>query len=411
MKNLMYQDNYKNNVFCDHRKIAKQLDLYHIQEEAPGMIFWHNNGLVIFKELEKFIRLQLNNFYYQEVKCPSMMDKNIWKVTGHWDNYSDHIFTTNSENREYCIKPMNCPGHIQIFNQTIRSYRNLPLRIAEFGSCHRNEPSGSLYGLMRIRNFTQDDAHIFCTEEQIYNEINNCINMIYHIYSIFGFKNIKVKLSTRPKYRIGDDDTWNWAEEKLINSLKVNNIAFDYQLGDGAFYGPKIEFVLLDSLGRFWQCGTIQLDFFLPNRLNSFYINKNNSRSTPIMIHRSILGSIERFIGIITEEYAGYYPIWLAPIQVVITNISINQYDYVNKVGKILISLDIRTKIDTRNKKLGFKIREYIIHRIPYIIVCGNEEISSKKLSVRTSKNKDFYIVSINEFIEKIKYEINNYLI
>ncbi|MCV2506294.1 MAG: threonine--tRNA ligase [Candidatus Lightella neohaematopini] len=411
MKNLMYQDNYKNNVFCDHRKIAKQLDLYHIQEEAPGMIFWHNNGLVIFKELEKFIRLQLNNFCYQEVKCPSMMDKNIWKVTGHWDNYSDHIFTTNSENREYCIKPMNCPGHIQIFNQTIRSYRNLPLRIAEFGSCHRNEPSGSLYGLMRIRNFTQDDAHIFCTEEQIYNEINNCINMIYHIYSIFGFKNIKVKLSTRPKYRIGDDDTWNWAEEKLINSLKVNNIVFDYQLGDGAFYGPKIEFVLLDSLGRFWQCGTIQLDFFLPNRLNSFYINKNNSRSTPIMIHRSILGSIERFIGIITEEYAGYYPIWLAPIQVVITNISINQYDYVNKVGKILISLDIRTKIDTRNKKLGFKIREYIIHRIPYIIVCGNEEISSKKLSVRTSKNKDFYIVSINEFIEKIKYEINNYLI
>ncbi|MCV2524807.1 MAG: threonine--tRNA ligase, partial [Candidatus Lightella neohaematopini] len=403
---------YKNNIlFCDHRKIAKQMDLYHIQEEAPGMIFWHNNGLIIFKELEKFIRLQLKKFSYQEVKCPSMMDKNIWKITGHWDNYSNNIFTTSSENREYCIKPMNCPGHIQIFNQTIQSYRNLPLRIAEFGSCHRNEPSGSLYGLMRIRNFTQDDAHIFCTEEQIYDEISNCIKMIYHVYNIFGFKNIKVKLSTRPKYRIGDDNTWNWAEKKLVDSLKGNNIIFDYQLGDGAFYGPKIEFILLDSLGRFWQCGTIQLDFFLPNRLDAYYINKNNTRSTPIMIHRSILGSIERFIGIITEEYAGFYPVWLAPIQVVITNISINQYSYVNEIGKILMSLNIRTKIDTRNKKLGFKIREYIICKIPYIIVCGNEEISSKKLSVRTSKSKNFYIISINNFIEKIKYEISNYLI
>ncbi|MCV2518785.1 MAG: threonine--tRNA ligase [Candidatus Lightella neohaematopini] len=408
----MCQNNYKNNIlFYDHRKIAKQMDLYHIQEEAPGMIFWHNNGLIIFKELEKFIRLQLRNFSYQEVKCPSMMDKNIWKITGHWDNYSNNIFTTSSENREYCIKPMNCPGHIQIFNQTVQSYRNLPLRIAEFGSCHRNEPSGSLYGLMRIRNFTQDDAHIFCTEEQIYDEISNCIKMIYHVYNIFGFKNIKVKLSTRPKYRIGDDNTWNWAEKKLVDSLKGNNIIFDYQLGDGAFYGPKIEFVLLDSLRRFWQCGTIQLDFFLPNRLDAYYINKNNSRSTPIMIHRSILGSIERFIGIITEEYAGFYPIWLAPIQVVITNISINQHSYVNEVGKILMSLNIRTKIDTRNKKLGFKIREYIICKIPYIIVCGNEEISSKKLSVRTSKSNNFYITSINNFIEKIKYEINNYLI
>lgn len=392
----------------DHRIINKQLDLYHMQEEAPGMVFWHKNGWIIFRELENFIRIKLKDYQYQEVKGPLMIDHTLWKKTGHWDNYASSIFTTSSEDRKYCIKPMNCPGHIQIFNQGFKSYRDLPLRMAEFGSCHRNEPSGSLHGLMRLRSFTQDDAHIFCSEKQVSMEINNCIKMIYDIYTAFGFTNIIVKLSTRPINRIGDDNIWNWAENILSSILKNNNIYFEYQPGEGAFYGPKIEFTLQDSLNRFWQCGTIQLDFSLPKYLRTFYIDENNKRITPVIIHRAILGSIERFIGILTEEYAGLYPTWLAPVQVVIMNITINQLNYVLRLTEKMLMTGIRVISDTRNEKIGFKIREHTIHKIPYMIICGDKEMVKSKISVRTCHGKNLGQFNFNDIIMRLKSEIHN---
>ena len=320
----------------DHRRIGKALDLYHMQEEAPGMVFWHNDGWTIFRELETFVRTKLKEYDYQEVKGPFMMDRVLWERTGHWQNYADLMFTTQSENREYAIKPMNCPGHVQIFNQGLKSYRDLPIRMAEFGSCHRNEPSGSLHGLMRVRGFTQDDAHIFCTEDQIESEVTSCIKMVYDIYSTFGFTNIAVKLSTRPENRIGADEMWDRAEAGLAAALAHNGLEYEIQEGEGAFYGPKIEFALRDCLGREWQCGTVQLDFALPGRLDASYVAEDNGRRTPVMIHRAILGSIERFIGIITEEYAGFFPAWLAPVQAVVMNITDSQADYVQKVVKQL---------------------------------------------------------------------------
>ena len=341
----------------DHRKIGKALDLYHMQEEAPGMVFWHNDGWTIFRELETFVRTKLKEYDYQEVKGPFMMDRVLWEKTGHWQNYGDLMFTTQSENREYAIKPMNCPGHVQIFNQGLKSYRDLPIRMAEFGSCHRNEPSGSLHGLMRVRGFTQDDAHIFCTEDQIESEVTSCIKMVYDIYSTFGFQNIQVKLSTRPEKRIGADDMWDRAEAGLAAALAHNGLEYEIQEGEGAFYGPKIEFALRDCLDREWQCGTIQLDFALPGRLNASYVAEDNDRRTPVMIHRAILGSIERFIGIITEEYAGFFPAWLAPVQAIVMNITDSQADYVQKVVKQLSDAGLRVKADLRNEKVGFKIR------------------------------------------------------
>ncbi|MBF1227268.1 MAG: threonine--tRNA ligase, partial [Haemophilus parainfluenzae] len=332
----------------DHRKIGKALDLYHMQEEAPGMVFWHNDGWTIFRELETFVRTKLKEYDYQEVKGPFMMDRVLWEKTGHWQNYGDLMFTTQSENREYAIKPMNCPGHVQIFNQGLKSYRDLPIRMAEFGSCHRNEPSGSLHGLMRVRGFTQDDAHIFCTEDQIESEVTSCIKMVYDIYSTFGFQNIQVKLSTRPEKRIGADDMWDRAEAGLAAALAHNGLEYEIQEGEGAFYGPKIEFALRDCLDREWQCGTIQLDFALPGRLNASYVAEDNDRRTPVMIHRAILGSIERFIGIITEEYAGFFPAWLAPVQAVVMNITDSQADYVQKVVKQLSDAGLRVKADLR---------------------------------------------------------------
>ncbi len=343
----------------DHRKIGKALDLYHMQEEAPGMVFWHNDGWTIFRELETFVRTKLKEYDYQEVKGPFMMDRVLWEKTGHWQNYGDLMFTTQSENREYAIKPMNCPGHVQIFNQGLKSYRDLPIRMAEFGSCHRNEPSGSLHGLMRVRGFTQDDAHIFCTEDQIESEVTSCIKMVYDIYSTFGFQNIQVKLSTRPEKRIGADDMWDRAEAGLAAALAHNGLEYEIQEGEGAFYGPKIEFALRDCLDREWQCGTIQLDFALPGRLNASYVAEDNDRRTPVMIHRAILGSIERFIGIITEEYAGFFPAWLAPVQAIVMNITDSQADYVQKVVKQLSDAGLRVKADLRNEKVGFKIREH----------------------------------------------------
>ncbi|EOB7507138.1 threonine--tRNA ligase [Providencia stuartii] len=392
----------------DHRKIGKQLDLYHMQEEAPGMAFWHNDGWTIFRELETFVRTKLKAYNYQEVKGPFMMDRVLWERTGHWENYKDAMFTTSSENREYCVKPMNCPGHVQIFNQGLKSYRDLPLRMAEFGSCHRNEPSGALHGLMRVRGFTQDDAHIFCTEDQILSEVTDCIKMIYDVYATFGFEKIVVKLSTRPEKRIGTDDMWDTAEADLAQALKDQGIEFEYQPGEGAFYGPKIEFTLYDCLDRAWQCGTVQLDFFLPGRLNASYVGENNERIVPVMIHRAVLGSLERFIGILTEEYAGFFPTWLAPQQVVVMNITDTQADYVQELVSKLQSVGIRAKADLRNEKIGFKIREHTLRRVPYMLVCGDKEVESGKVSVRTRRGKDLGSLDVNEFTNKLLEEIRS---
>ncbi len=390
----------------DHRKIGKQLDLYHMQEEAPGMVFWHNDGWTIFRELETFIRQKLREYDYEEVKGPFMMDRVLWERSGHWDKYADAMFTTSSENREYAIKPMNCPGHVQIFNQGLKSYRDLPLRMAEFGSCHRNEPSGSLHGLMRVRGFTQDDAHIFCAENQIQDEVSSCIRMVYDTYSTFGFQNIAVKLSTRPEKRIGSDEMWDRAEEALSEALKHNNIEFELQPGEGAFYGPKIEFTLHDCLDRAWQCGTIQLDFALPGRLGATYVGEDNERHVPVMIHRAILGSIERFIGILTEETAGYFPLWLAPLQAVVMNITDNQADYVKQVVNTLNESGIRAKADLRNEKIGFKIREHTLKRVPYMLVCGDKEMEAGEIAVRTRKGVDLGKFKVTDLVEKLRKEI-----
>ncbi|AWX13436.1 threonine--tRNA ligase [Mergibacter septicus] len=392
----------------DHRKIGKALDLYHMQEEAPGMVFWHNDGWTIFRELETFVRTKLKEYDYQEVKGPFMMDRVLWEKTGHWQNYGDLMFTTSSENREYAIKPMNCPGHVQIFNQGLKSYRDLPLRMAEFGSCHRNEPSGSLHGLMRVRGFTQDDAHIFCTEDQIESEVTSCIKMVYDVYSTFGFSNIEVKLSTRPEKRIGSDEMWDRAEAGLAAALAHNNLEYQIQEGEGAFYGPKLEFALRDCLEREWQCGTIQLDFALPGRLNASYVAEDNERKTPVMIHRAILGSLERFIGIITEEYAGFFPTWLAPMQAVVMNITDSQADYVQAVTKKLSDAGLRVKSDLRNEKIGFKIREHTLRRVPYMLVCGDKEIEAGKVAVRTRKGQDLGSFTIDEFLVCLKTQIKN---
>ena len=390
----------------DHRKIGKQLDLYHMQEEAPGMVFWHNDGWTIFRELETFIRGKLKEYDYQEVKGPFMMDRVLWERSGHWEKYAQAMFTPQSENREYAIKPMNCPGHVQIFNQGLKSYRDLPLRMAEFGSCHRNEPSGSLHGLMRVRGFTQDDAHIFCTEEQIMEEVSGCIRMVYDVYGTFGFENIVVKLSTRPEQRIGSDEMWDRAEKALAEALELNGLKYDLQPGEGAFYGPKIEFTLHDCLDRAWQCGTVQLDFALPGRLGATYVGENNDRHVPVMIHRAILGSIERFIGILTEEYAGLFPTWLAPTQAVVMNITDNQADYAVKVAKALNDAGLRAKADLRNEKIGFKIREHTLKRVPFMLVCGDKEVEAGKIAVRTRKGADLGTYPVEEFIALLTQEV-----
>ena len=392
----------------DHRRIGKALDLWHWQEEAPGMVFWHNDGWSIYRELEDFVREKLREYDYEEVKGPLMMDRGLWEKSGHWDKYADAMFTTESEKREYAIKPMNCPGHVQIFNQGLKSYRDLPLRMAEFGCCHRNEPSGALHGLMRVRGFTQDDAHIFCTEEQIMDEVSACIKMVYDTYETFGFEKIVVKLSTRPEKRIGEDEMWDKAELALADALKANGIEFDYLPGEGAFYGPKIEFTLYDCLDRAWQCGTVQLDFALPGRLGATYVAENNERRTPVMIHRAILGSIERFIGILTEEYAGLFPTWLAPKQVVIMNITDKQADYVQEIVQKLNKLGIRAAADLRNEKIGFKIREHTLKRIPYLLVVGDKEVEQQEVAVRTRTGEDLGKFSVDDFVAKVSEEIKN---
>ena len=373
----------------DHRKLGKQLDLFHIQEEAPGMVFWHNDGWTIYRGLQDFVRTKLQQYGYIEVHTPQIMDRVLWEKSGHWAKYHDNMFTTKSENREYAIKPMNCPGHIQIFNQKLRSYRDLPIRMAEFGNCLRNEPSGSLHGLMRVRGFTQDDAHLFVREDQIMSEVSGCIKMVFDIYKTFGFNRVDIKLSLRPEKRIGDDAMWDRAEKDLADALKENGLSYELQPGEGAFYGPKIEFTLYDSLGRAWQCGTVQLDFALPGRLDASYIAEDGSKKVPVMIHRAVLGSLERFIGILTENFAGYFPVWLAPVQVELMNITDHQIDYVKKVESILRSHGIRVKSDLRNEKIGFKIREHTLLRVPFLVVCGDKEMESGEVAVRTRRGAD----------------------
>uniref|UniRef100_A0A451DF10 Threonine--tRNA ligase n=1 Tax=Buchnera aphidicola (Cinara pseudotsugae) TaxID=2518978 RepID=A0A451DF10_9GAMM len=392
----------------DHRKIAKLLDLYHIQKESPGMIFWHKNGYVIFRQLEQLIRDYLIRHHYEEVKSPIIIDKSLWEKSGHWKYYNTSIFVTKSENREYCIKPMNCPAHVQIFKNKLQSYKDLPIRISEFGSCHRQESSGSLHGLMRVRGFTQDDAHIFCTQEQIKKELNDCIYLLLNLYNTFGFKKIFVNFSTRPIKRIGSEQIWNQAEKDLEYVLKKNNLSFQYQSGEGAFYGPKIEISLEDNLQRRWQCGTIQLDFYLAQQLNAHYIDKNNVKKNPIIIHRALLGSIERFIGILLEEFRGKLPIWLCPIQVNVIGVSTLHFSYVQKIVQKLLLHNIRVIFDITNTSIGFKIRSSIVQNIPYILICGDKEIQNKYITVRNRFSNKQYKSTINIFIKNITNNIKN---
>ena len=390
----------------DHRKLAKQLDLLHMQEEAPGMVFWHPKGWIVWQQIEQYMRAKFVEYGYQEVRTPAVMDRSLWEKSGHWDNYRDNMFTTASENRDYAVKPMNCPGHVQIFNSGLHSYRELPLRLAEFGSCHRNEPSGALHGIMRVRGFTQDDAHIFCMEEQVEQEVADFIVMLQKCYADFGFNDVLVKLSTRPEKRVGSDESWDKAEAALAAALEKNGLAFDLQPGEGAFYGPKIEFTLKDTLGRLWQCGTIQLDFNLPVRLGAEYVAEDNSRKIPVMLHRAILGSMERFIGILIEHHAGNFPTWLAPVQVMVLNISDKQADYANEVVARLRAAGIRAASDLSNNKITYKIREHSLQKLPYLLVVGDKEMETQAVSVRARGNHDLGQLGLEDFIARLKNDI-----
>jgi threonyl-tRNA synthetase len=390
----------------DHRKLGKTLGLFHTQEEAPGMVFWHEKGWTIYQQIEQYIREKLRVNGYGEVKTPQIVDRSLWEKSGHWDKFSAGMFTTHSENRDYAIKPMNCPCHIQIFNQGLKSYRDLPIRLAEFGSCHRNEPSGTLHGLMRVRNFVQDDAHIFCTEAQIQDEVSNFIDMLFDVYKDFGFDEVVIKLSTRPENRVGDDAVWDKAENALELALNNKGLKWDLQPGEGAFYGPKIEFSLKDCIGRVWQCGTIQVDFSMPGRLGATYIAEDSSRQTPVMLHRAILGSLERFTGILIEHYAGTFPVWLAPVQAVVLMIADRHDDYAVEVMKTLEKQGFRVKIDLRNEKIGFKIREHSMQRVPYLLIIGDKELEDRTITVRTQKGDNLGSLAIEAFGERLGQEI-----
>ncbi len=390
----------------DHRKLAKLLALFHMQEEAPGMVFWHPKGWVIWQQIEQYMRQKFVEYGYQEVRTPAVMDRSLWEKSGHWDNYRENMFTTASENRDYAVKPMNCPGHVQIFNSGLHSYRDLPLRLAEFGSCHRNEPSGALHGIMRVRGFTQDDAHIFCTEDQIEAEVADFIVMLQKVYADFGFNDVLVKLSTRPEKRVGSDESWDKAEAALAAALDQNKLDYDLQPGEGAFYGPKIEFTLKDSLGRLWQCGTIQLDFNLPVRLNAEFVDEDNGRKPPVMLHRAILGSMERFIGILIEHHAGNFPAWLAPVQAVVLNITDGQVEYAQKVTDALRKAGIRAVSDLSNNKITYKIREHSLQKLPYLLVVGDKEMAAESVAVRARGNQDLGVMKLEDFIVRVSEEV-----
>ncbi len=390
----------------DHRKLGKHLDWFHVQEEAPGMVFWHDKGWTVYLLIQDYIRRLLRQHDYQEVNTPQLVDRSLWEKSGHWDKFGDMIFSTHSENRDYAVKPMNCPCHIQIFNRGLKSYRELPLRMAEFGSCHRNEPSGTLHGLMRIRNFVQDDAHIFCTEDQIQSEVSDFIDLVFKVYRDFGFRDIIVKLSTRPEQRVGSDEVWDKAEKALELSLNNKKLKWELQPGEGAFYGPKIEFSLKDCIDRVWQCGTIQVDFSMPGRLGAEYVASDGSRQVPVMLHRAILGSLERFIGILIEEYAGTLPLWLAPVQAVILNITDEQTEYAKKVEAQLLKNGFRVKTDLRNEKIGLKIREHTLQKVPYLLIVGGREFQHEKVAVRLRNGEDKGAMSLAAFTEILNAEM-----
>jgi threonyl-tRNA synthetase len=387
----------------DHRKIGKALNLFHMQEQAPGMVFWHPNGWTIYQVLEQYMRKVQHDNGYQEIKTPQIVDRSLWEKSGHWGNYATNMFTTASENRDYAVKPMNCPCHVQVFNQGLKSYRDLPLRMAEFGSCHRNEPSGSLHGLMRVRGFVQDDAHIFCTQAQIQQEVADFIKLTLAVYDDFGFDNIEMKLSTRPEKRVGSEESWDFAEKALADALDSSGLDWEYLPGEGAFYGPKIEFSLKDCLGRVWQCGTIQVDPNMPERLDAEFINEQGERETPIMLHRAILGSFERFLGMLIEHYAGWMPVWLAPQQVVVMNITDKQAETCENVVRELKDAGLRAISDLRNEKIGFKIRERTLERIPYMLVLGDKEVESGQVNVRTREGENLGVMSVTDFIELVE--------
>jgi len=389
----------------DHRKLGRQLDLFHLQDEAPGMVFWHPKGWAVWQQIEQYMRRRLANSGYREVRTPLIMDRVLWERSGHWENYRENMFTTSSENRDYAVKPMNCPGHVQIYNQGIKSYRDLPLRLAEFGSCHRNEPSGALHGIMRVRGFVQDDAHIFCTEDQVQSEASAFIDLLQRIYKDFGFEEILIKLATRPPKRIGDDSSWDRAEKALGKALDEKGLAWQLSAGDGAFYGPKIEFSLKDSLARVWQCGTLQLDFALPGRLGAEYVADDNSRKTPVMLHRAVLGSMERFIGILIEHHAGALPLWLAPVQAVVLNISEGQLAFSQEVTHSLQSAGLRVEADLRNEKITYKIREHSLKKLPYQLIIGDKEVAAKAVAVRTRGGGDLGQIPLDALVTRLLAE------
>ncbi|MGH8753568.1 MAG: threonine--tRNA ligase [Burkholderiales bacterium] len=390
----------------DHRKLGKQLNLFHTQEEAPGMLFWHPRGWMIYQIVEQYMRGIFRENGYQEVCSPLILDRSLWEKSGHWEMFRENMFTTHSESRDYAVKPMNCPGHVQIFNQGLKSYRDLPLRLAEFGSCHRNEPSGTLHGLMRVRAFTQDDAHIFCTEDQILPEVGQFISLLQKAYADFGFNEIIYRLSTRPLKRVGADESWDKAERALDTALHAANVSFTTHPGEGAFYGPKVDFSLKDCLGRIWQCGTIQVDFSMPGRLGASYVAEDSSRQVPVMLHRAILGSMERFIGIVLEHYAGALPLWLAPVQLVVINISEGQAHYAKAVTEELTKSDFRAECDLRNEKITYKIREHSLQKLPYHIIVGDKEVAAQRVAVRTRSGQDLGQMSLQAFIERLQSEI-----
>jgi threonyl-tRNA synthetase len=390
----------------DHRKLAKKFDFFHIQEEAPGMVFWHPKGWSVYTAIETHMRQVQRDNGYQEIKTPQIVDRSLWERSGHWDKFRDNMFTVESESRDYAVKPMNCPCHVQVFNQGLKSYKELPLRLAEFGSCHRNEASGTLQGLMRVRGFVQDDGHIFCTEASVQDEVSTFTDLLYKVYADFGFSDVIIRLSTRPEQRVGDDAVWDKAEKALADALDAKGLPWELLPGEGAFYGPKIEFSLKDCLNRVWQCGTIQVDFSMPGRLDAQYVAEDGSRQVPVMLHRAILGSFERFIGILIEHYEGAFPTWLAPEQAVILNITDNQTEYSQKVEETLKNNGFRAICDLRNEKIGFKIREHTLQRIPYLLVVGNKEVEDNTVAVRTRSGVDLGVMPIDEFVALLSEDI-----
>ena len=393
----------------DHRRLGKQLDLFHLQEEAPGLVFWHPNGWTVWQAVEQYMRAVYRDNGYQEVRCPQILDRSLWERSGHWEHYKANMFTTESESRDYAVKPMNCPGHIQIFNSDLRSYRELPLRYGEFGACHRNEPSGALHGIMRVRGFTQDDGHIFCTEDQIEAEVTVFNALVRKVYADFGFKDVAVKLALRPDSRVGSDEVWDKAENALRAALRASGLEWDELPGEGAFYGPKIEFHIKDAIGRSWQCGTVQVDFSMPARLGAEYVGEDNGRHTPVMLHRAILGSLERFIGILIENYSGALPLWLAPVQAVVLNISEAQADYVTEVVKTLRSRGFRVEADLRNEKITYKIREHSVRKLPYLLVVGDKEKAANVVAVRARGNQDLGQMSLDKIVERWQDEVTSF--